>query len=89
MKAIYSEEMIELMRRHYSRLTEKDKRQYAGLEALKIGRGGTNYICTVLRIGRNNVIRGKRELLSDPNEFLPANRQRLPGGGRKKNGKIS
>ncbi len=72
------------MQLHYSRLSEKDRRQYAALEALKLGKGGTNYIRGLLRINKASLIRGKKELLSDRQQ-IPANKQRLPGGGRKKN----
>ena len=89
LKAHISDENLELMRLFYGRLSEKDRRQYAGLEALKIGKGGTNYISSVLRIDKASLIRGKKELLSDSNELLSADRQRIAGGGRKKNDKIS
>ena len=78
-----------LMRLFYGRLSEKDRRQYAGLEALKIGKGGTNYISSVLRIDKTSLIRGKKELLADPKDILAPDRQRKAGGGRKKNDKIS
>jgi len=90
LKAHFSDETIELMRLHYRGLSEKDRRQYAGLEALKIGKGGIGYISSVLRIGKNNVIRGKRELLAiQSGNLIGTSRQRLPGGGRKKNGTTS
>jgi hypothetical protein len=85
LKAHFSDETIELMRVHYSRLSERDRRQYAGLEALKLGKGGTNYISTVLRIDKATLIRGKKELMSGAGELLPPKRQRIAGGGRKKN----
>ena len=34
----------ETMKRFYKTLTEKDRRRYAGIEALKLGHGGISYI---------------------------------------------
>jgi hypothetical protein len=86
LKTIYPEEVVELMQLHYSRLSEKDRRQYAAIEALKLGRGGTNYISRLLLIDKKILIQGKREL-KDPDLYrqIPADKQRRPGGGRKKN----
>ena len=36
----YDNEIEETMRRYYNSLSEKDRRRYAGLEALKFGHGG-------------------------------------------------
>ena len=36
-----------LMNLHHSRLSEKDRRHFAALESLKLGRGGTDYISSV------------------------------------------
>lgn len=86
MKARYPEDVLELMQLHYSRLSEKDRRQYAAIEALKLGRGGTNYISWLLRIDKKILIQGKREL-KNPYLYqqIPKDKQRRPGGGRKKN----
>ena len=79
-----------LMQLHYSRLSEKDRRQYAALESLKLGRGGTTYISKVLGIDRGTIIQGRKELTSDMGVSpVPDGRQRKAGGGRKKNGKTS
>jgi len=40
----FTEKVIMLMQLHYSRLSEKDRKQYAALESLKLGRGGTIFI---------------------------------------------
>ena len=79
-----------LMQLHYSRLSERDRRQYAALESLKLGRGGITYISEVLAINRDTISQGRRELTAalDDN-FMGQGRQRKAGGGRKKNGKIS
>lgn len=80
----FSEKTIMLMRLHYSRLTEKDRRQYAALESLKLGRGGVTYISTVLSVDRKTISQGRKELTELTNS-VPSNRQRKEGGGRKKN----
>ena len=78
------------MQLHYSHLSEKDRRHYAALESLKLGRGGTTYISKLLCVDRNTIIQGRKELIIAL-EFspLPQRKQRKAGGGRKKNGKPS
>ena len=74
------------MRLHYSHLQEKDRRQYAAVEALKLGYGGVTYISKLLSIDRNTIMEGKKELLvmtSQQNPFS-VKKQRRAGGGRKK-----
>jgi hypothetical protein len=79
-----------LMQLYYSRLSEKDRRHYAALESLKLGRGGTTYISKVLAVDRGTIIQGRKELTIDLEEYsIPPDKQRRAGGGRKKNGKIS
>lgn len=78
------------MQLHYSRLSEKDRRHYAAIEAIKLGHGGTTYISKILAVDRNTIIEGKKELIALAcYEQIPPEKQRRPGGGRKKNGKIS
>ena len=73
------------MRTFYSRLSEKDRRHYAATEAIKLGRGGTNYISKLLGLDKAALIQGKRELTnSSIYEQIPVGKQRRPGGGRKK-----
>ena len=89
MKEVFSEKMVMLMQLHFSRLSEKDRRQYAALESLKLGRGGTTYISRILGVDRKTILQGIKELtlvLPDP---IPPGRQRAAGGGRKKNGQAS
>jgi hypothetical protein len=74
-----------LMQLHFSRLSEKDRREYAALESLRLGRGGTTYMSLLLGIDRGTIIQGKKELLALAElEQIPKGRQRRPGGGRKK-----
>jgi len=81
----FSPKTIMLMQLHYSRLLEKDRRQYAALESLKLGRGGTTYICKILGIDRKTILQGRKELTVDLAVPIPPGRQRKAGGGRKKN----
>lgn len=85
MIADYTAETKALMCLHFSRLSEKDRRQYAALEALRLPYGGTSYISRLFGIDRNTLIQGKKELLkANAYEQIPPGRQRRPGGGRKK-----
>ena len=81
----FSKKTIMLMQLHYSRLSEKDRRQYAALESLKLGRGGITYISNILGVDRKTILQGRKELTNDLPDPLPQNRQRRVGGGRKKN----
>lgn len=82
----FSEKAKMLMQLHYSRLGEKDRRQYAALESLKLGRGGVRYICEVLAVDKKTVQLGRKELQAMCAEQLaPEGKQRRAGGGRKKN----
>lgn len=86
----FSEKTKMVMQLYYSRLSEKDRRQYAALESLKLGRGGTTYISKVLGVDRNTIIQGRKELnsaLALPT--IAPGKQRKSGGGRKKNSKPS
>jgi transposase len=69
------------MQEMYGRLSEKDKRLYAGVEALKFRHGGIRYIAKLFSCSRNTVRRGISELRKK--ETIPRNRDRKTGGGRK------
>jgi hypothetical protein len=64
----------------FSLLDEKQRRLYAGLEALKTGRGGDARIADLLGLDVGTVARGRRELLSGE---VGIGRVRAAGGGRK------
>ena len=81
----FSEKTLMLMQLHYSRLLERDRRQYAALESLKLGRGGISYISKVLGVDRKTLLQGRKELTISLKDSLPPGRQRNVGGGRKKN----
>ncbi len=85
----FSEKSLMLMQLHFSRLSEKGRRQYAALESLKLGRGGTTFISKVLGVDRKTILQGIKELKEELVDFTPSDRQRKMGGGRKKNGSNS
>lgn len=64
----------------FSLLDERQRRWYAGLEALKSGRGGDVRIAELLGLDVGTVARGRRELLAQDAEV---DRVRKPGGGRR------
>ena len=64
----------------FSLLNEKQRRLYAGLEALKWGHGGDRMISRLLGIDEQTVARGRQELMT---QEIDHERIRKPGGGRK------
>lgn len=62
-----------------STLNEKQRRLYAGLESLRLGRGGDRRIAELTGMDVHTVSRGRRELLSG--ELQEGVRR--PGGGRR------
>ena len=77
----YETEIEGEMRGFFETLTEKDKRQYAAIEALKIGYGGQRYMANVLGISTKTIQRGQAEIESGNRP--PADRIRREGAGRK------
>lgn len=63
----YPPKLEQKMKKFYETLSEKDKRRYAGVEALKFGRGGVAYITRVLGCSRKTIIKG----LQDLNDLSP------------------
>jgi len=80
MIAPYSSEIETQMQELYSRLPEKNRRLYAGVEALKLPYGGVSYIARLFNCSRSTVLRGMEELNQD--DTLDENRSRHLGGGR-------
>jgi hypothetical protein len=58
----YHPSIEQKMKKFYETLSEKDRRRYAGVEAMKLGRGGVAYLSRVLGCSRKTVIRGLKEL---------------------------
>lgn len=78
----YPPELEQLMQRYYGSLSEKDRRRYAAIEALKLGHGGISYISQLLVCHAHTIRRGIKELSDE--QSLSDKRIRQPGGGRKK-----
>lgn len=78
----YSPEVETQMQRFYGSLSEKDRRRYAAIEALKLGWGGKTYISQLLRCDDEAMQLGLKEL--DDDKTLANRRIRKPGGGRKR-----
>ena len=77
----YSPAIEQQMQQYYGSLSEKDRRRYAAIEAVKLGHGGISYIHRLLGCGRPSIRLGIAEL-SNP-EALSEAGQRAPGAGRK------
>ncbi len=82
MKA-YGPTIEQAMRKFYGTLSEKDKRRYAAIEALKLGHGGILYIADILGCHRTTITEGIKELQALPDDTAYDRRIRRPGGGRK------
>jgi hypothetical protein len=63
-------------------MNERSRRLWAATEAIALGRGGIALVLRATGLAFNTVYRGMGEL--DRKEFLPPDRVRRPGGGRKK-----
>jgi len=78
----YSDKVASSMKKFFESLSEKDRRRYAAIEALKLGYGGQKYICEILGCDPDTVRIGTEELQC---ETMSANTPiRKPGGGKKK-----
>jgi hypothetical protein len=78
----YSKNIEQKMKAFFNTLNEKDRRHYAGLEALKLGHGGQKYISSVLGCHHQTVMTGIDEIVNGTE--IPDGKIRKPGGGRKK-----
>lgn len=79
----YSSEIEQEMKRFYQTLSEKNKRRYAGVEALKLGHGGIVYLAGLFGCHRSTISTGIREIkgLSEDSTYEVGIRR--AGGGRK------
>lgn len=80
----YDTSIEQQMRKFFNTLSEKDKRRYAGIEALKLGHGGFTYIAGVLGCSRKLIAKGMKEILKLAANSGYDKRTRNPGGGRKR-----
>jgi hypothetical protein len=63
----------------YSLLDEQQRRWYAGLESLKLGRGGDRRLADFFDLDPHTVARGRQQLLA---QDVEVDRSRRVGGGR-------
>jgi hypothetical protein len=80
---LYFSFIEEDIRKFYNILSERDRRMYAAIEALKIGYGGITYISSITGCSQKTIARGIRELKMLPKDTAIEKYIRLPGGGRK------
>ena len=78
--AIMPDELRAAIVLFFSLLDEKQRRLYAGLEALKTGHGGDARMAELLGLDAGTVARGRRELLE---QDVEVERVRRKGGGRR------
>jgi len=79
----YHPKIEKQMKKFFRTLSEKDRRRYAAIEALKLGHGGIEYIAKVLGINSRTISRAIKELKDLPNDPEYDEQIRKPGGGRK------
>ena len=77
----YPTEIEALMQRYYQSLSEKDRRRYAAIEAMKLGYGGQAYIRRLFGCHHETLALGMAEL--EDETALERERIRQVGGGRK------
>jgi hypothetical protein len=64
-----------------SRLDEQQRRWYAAVESARVGHGGDRLLSRITGLHVDTIRRGREEP-ADSLEGRPADRVRLPGGGR-------
>jgi hypothetical protein len=77
----YPAEIEIQMQRYYQSLSEKDRRRYAAIEAVKLGYGGQAYMRRLLGCHHETLQLGLKELQDET--ALQQEGIRQPGGGRK------
>jgi hypothetical protein len=74
----YALEVEQKMKRLFDWLSEKDRRRYAAIEAVKLGHGGVEYVARLLQCDPKTVWQGMKEL-EEPDDPA-AGRVRKKGG---------
>lgn len=74
----YAADVEPMMRRLFGSLSERDRRRYAAIEAVKLGHGGVEYVARLLRCDPKTIRQGIAELQAT--EQLEGERQRKKGG---------
>lgn len=85
----YSKDVELQMLLFHGSLNERSRRQYAALEAKRLGYGGKAYIARVLDIDSRTITRGISELEGHSCKCVESNKVRIAGGGRKKKRTLS
>jgi hypothetical protein len=67
------------MRRLYESLSEKDRRRYAAVEAVKLGHGGVQYVAELFACDPNTIRQGEEDIDQLPHDEA-AGRVRKKGG---------
>ena len=64
----YSEDLERKMKQLFDWLSEKDRRRYAAVEALKLGHGGVEYVAQLLQCDPKTIRQGMQDLdqFADP-----------------------
>ena len=57
----YKQPIEQAMKDYFETLTEKDRRRYAGIEAMKLGHGGIKYVAELFGTERQTVRKGMQE----------------------------
>jgi hypothetical protein len=79
--AVPPEEVKAAILLFYSLLDEQQRRLYAGLESLKLGRGGDRQLADFLELDPHTVAHGRQQLLA---QDVQVGRARKAGGGRQR-----
>ena len=74
----YAADVEQKMQRFFGWLSEKDRRRYAAVEAVKLGHGGVEYIAQVLACDPKTIRQGLHDL--EEAEDAAAGRIRKKGG---------
>jgi hypothetical protein len=75
----YAPEIEAVMQKFFRSLGERERRLYAGAEAIKLGRGGLAYLAQLLGCDEKTIRRGRLELKEGTD--LPPGRSRKKGVG--------
>ncbi|NQV23501.1 MAG: ISAzo13 family transposase [Rhodopirellula sp.] len=79
---VYSTLIEDRMRDLFGSLSEKDRRRFAALEALRLGYGGVSYLARLFGCGRELIEHGLKELEQLAEGDPVGDRIRRPGAGR-------
>ena len=75
----YPAQVREYMKAFYDSLSEKDRRRYAAVEAVKLGQGGIEYIAALLNCDAKTIRQGRCDVEQLPEDDAEG-RVRKKGG---------